>query len=415
MWVDQLALQNPGPRAASATRLGETSSSSSTSFLWGADHSNASATATLTASSSSLPGLSSPNVLTTSSSTSHYDDGGPHHSSLGTPSTVVSGGAAAAQHLGKNNHLPSSHQATSFLFGGDHDIHERVGSSFHDIGSASNPSASSSSSSSSAWNHIFNGSTRYSDTLSAMKHDAHHTTASSSPRGGGILLVAPNDHKSSTSFLHNGINQGSTTRPELSSGGSTFSITQENMLPNYNFDHISRQNPHGHLHLHDSSRGPMAAGGDGGASIIPSVVAHGGGASNLKTSFMLFSSGAAGNLISGAAQSGTLTTGTIDPFNLHDLFHVAKTGFLLFGGLCSKMFGMGLIGFLAFQSMTAPKSELPRSYISQYQQPMFYPYGSSGEEDDDEDFELDYLSPVKPQAGVGKKSPAPTAATKKQE
>merc|ERR1712085_19357 len=38
---------------------------------------------------------------------------------------------------------------------------------------------------------------------------------------------------------------------------------------------------------------------------------------------------------------------------------VLKTGFLIFGALCSKLFGMGLIGFMAFQSLTAPRSDLP--------------------------------------------------------
>lgn len=39
--------------------------------------------------------------------------------------------------------------------------------------------------------------------------------------------------------------------------------------------------------------------------------------------------------------------------------YFAKTGFLLLGAMCSKLFGMGLIGFMAFQSLSAPSTELP--------------------------------------------------------
>ena len=45
--------------------------------------------------------------------------------------------------------------------------------------------------------------------------------------------------------------------------------------------------------------------------------------------------------------------------DLHGMFHMAKTGFLIFGGLCSKMFGMCMVGYMAFQSYMAPKQGAP--------------------------------------------------------
>ncbi|CAD7972427.1 unnamed protein product [Amoebophrya sp. A25] len=101
------------------------------------------------------------------------------------------------------------------------------------------------------------------------------------------------------------------------------------------------------------------------------VLARGQHAHPHDTSFLLMGSG--NSTISRAAAAYPMPT-DFSALSLKDLFYVAKTGFLLFGGLCSKMFGMGLIGFLAFQSMTAPKSELPRPYTAYYPQPVLYPH-----------------------------------------
>lgn len=40
-------------------------------------------------------------------------------------------------------------------------------------------------------------------------------------------------------------------------------------------------------------------------------------------------------------------------------FQALKTTVLLTGGLCSKLFGIGLMGYLAFQSMQAGPSQVP--------------------------------------------------------
>eukprot|EP00397_Hematodinium_sp_SG-2012_P067637 GEMP01105711.1.p1 GENE.GEMP01105711.1~~GEMP01105711.1.p1 ORF type:complete len:118 (+),score=27.98 GEMP01105711.1:59-412(+) len=45
----------------------------------------------------------------------------------------------------------------------------------------------------------------------------------------------------------------------------------------------------------------------------------------------------------------------IDGVDIHDVLRTAKTGALLFGGLLSKSFGMGIIGFLAYQALQANK------------------------------------------------------------
>jgi len=46
----------------------------------------------------------------------------------------------------------------------------------------------------------------------------------------------------------------------------------------------------------------------------------------------------------------------IEGVDIRDIVKGIKTGFLIFGGLVSKCFGMGLIGFLAYQAMLANKS-----------------------------------------------------------
>mmetsp|Transcript_23237 Transcript_23237/g.58723 ORF Transcript_23237/g.58723 Transcript_23237/m.58723 type:complete len:261 (-) Transcript_23237:437-1219(-) len=231
--------------------------------------------------------------------------------------------------------------------------------------------ASSSSLSSHASHGPLDGSAPnvvYLHSPAAAAHDHGHQGHLVPAGGPAGMLPSGGATARLTSFLEDGgaTSSSSNALQNFLFGGasSALNAASSSVLHDEGDHHLHNAGTAGHLHHHD----PIIAGTMPGG---------------LRTSFVLFSSGAAGNLISGAAQSGALTGGTIDPWNIHDLFHVAKTGFLLFGGLCSKMFGMGLIGFLAFQSMTAPKSELPRSYSSYYQQPMFYPYASSGEEEED--------------------------------
>jgi len=67
-------------------------------------------------------------------------------------------------------------------------------------------------------------------------------------------------------------------------------------------------------------------------------------------------SAAASAIVPAAGKTVALSGGKM--FLLNTIYFL-KSGFLIFGALCSKLFGMGLIGFMAFQSMSAPRSELP--------------------------------------------------------
>mmetsp|Transcript_11478 Transcript_11478/g.36000 ORF Transcript_11478/g.36000 Transcript_11478/m.36000 type:complete len:172 (+) Transcript_11478:73-588(+) len=49
--------------------------------------------------------------------------------------------------------------------------------------------------------------------------------------------------------------------------------------------------------------------------------------------------------------------------------HKLRTGLMVAGGLCSKLFGLGMVGFLAFQSIRANLAEGQRQQQQERQQP----------------------------------------------